>query len=108
MGTSINLAPTLFHMLGINNVPNNFLGQSLFERTKNYGVSAIRHKFYFIYNNRIYMSKCPTNKLSKIFKIHTEYIKTFYLMESKNRIFSDKIYPKKNNKKTLKAPASKF
>jgi phosphoglycerol transferase MdoB-like AlkP superfamily enzyme len=108
MGTSIDLAPTLFHMLGINNVPNNFLGQSLFERTKDYGVSAIRHKFYFIYKNRIYMSKCPTDKLSKIFKVYTEYIKTSYLIESKNRIFSDKIDPKEYNKNTLKTPASKL
>ncbi len=60
MGTSINLAPTIFHMIGINNIENNFLGESLFERTKDYGVSAIRHKFYFIYKNRIYLSRaCP-------------------------------------------------
>ena len=89
MGTSIDLAPSIFHMLGINNIPNNFLGESLFERTKDYGVSVIRHKFYFIYKNIIYMAECPTEKLSKIFKIYTEYIKTFYLMESKNRIFSE-------------------
>ena len=87
MGTSIDLAPTIFHMLGINNVENNFLGESLFERTKDYGVSAIRHKFYFIYKNRIYLSKCPKKELSKIFKIYIEYIKTFYSIESKNRVF---------------------
>jgi len=90
MGTSIDLAPTIFHMLGINNVENNFLGESLFERTQDYGVSAIRHKFYFIYKNRIYLSQCPTDKLSKIFKEYIEYIKTFYLLESENRVFAAK------------------
>ena len=90
MGTSIDLAPTIFHMIGINNVENNFLGQSLFERTKDYGVSAIRHKFYFIYKNRIYLSRCPIEKQNKIFQRYTEYIKTFYLMESKNRVFMRK------------------
>jgi phosphoglycerol transferase MdoB-like AlkP superfamily enzyme len=90
MATSIDLAPTIFHMIGINNVENNFMGESLFERTKDYGVSAIRHKFYFIYKNRIYLSKCPTENLNKTFKEYTEYIKAFYSMESKNRIFSEK------------------
>jgi lipoteichoic acid synthase len=90
MGTSIDLAPTLFHMLGINNVENNFLGESLFERTKDYGVSVIRTDFYFIYKNKIYVSKCPTAKLSKKFKESIDYIRTFYLMESKNRVFKGK------------------
>ena len=90
MGTSINLAPTIFHMIGINNVENNFLGESLFERTKDYGVSAIRHKFYFIYKNRIYLSECPTDRLTKIFKEYRDYIKTFYSFESKNRVFAEK------------------
>jgi len=90
MGTSIDLAPTLFHMLGINNVENNFLGESLFERTKDYGVSVVRTDFYFIYKNKIYVSKCPTAKLSKIFKEYMDYIRTFYLIESKNRVFAKK------------------
>ena len=102
MGTSINLAPTLFHMLGINNVENNFLGESLFERTKDYGVSVVRTDFYFIYKNKIYVSKCPTAKLSKIFKESIDYIRTFYLIESQNRIFSEKIAEEEYNKKTSK------
>jgi len=90
MGNSLDLAPTIFHMIGINDVENNFLGESLFERTKDYGVSAIRHKFYLSYKNRVYLSKCPTEKLNKNFKGYTDYIKTFYSMESKNRVFKNK------------------
>ena len=87
MATSIDFAPTLCNMIGLNNKENNFLGESIFERKKDYGIGAIRNRFYFIHKNRIYISKCKTDELSKIFKTNIEYIKKFYLMEAKNRVF---------------------
>lgn len=40
--------------------------------------------------------------MSKNFKEYIEYIKTFYLLESKNRIFSEKIAEEEYDKKNFK------
>jgi phosphoglycerol transferase MdoB-like AlkP superfamily enzyme len=88
MATSIDFAPTLLHMLGINNIPNNFMGESIFERTRDYGFSAIGYRFFFIHKNRIYTSPPQNSMFSDIFATAKQYIKTFYAMEAKNKIFS--------------------
>lgn len=74
---SIDFAPTLLHLLNINNEQNLFLGCSLFEQCKaqEFNVSAIGLNFFITDKNNLYEEK----------KIPTIYKKTFN--EIKRRIY---------------------
>jgi hypothetical protein len=54
MATSTSFAPTLLHLLGIQNVENYFFGESIFERESEVGIASIDHtKKFYIYQNAV-------------------------------------------------------
>ena len=92
--TSLNLTPTILHLLGIKKVKNSFMGTSIFDvnSSNSINVAAIGFDFYYIYKNRVekyskrgnlplkLKSDC-TNKINRIIN--------FYQMEKENLVFQE-------------------
>ena len=70
--TSLNLAPSIAHLLNISQGKNDFLGTSLFvkNKSKNIGIAALGSNVFYIKNNRIHNE----NKLLKKFIEYTQKI----------------------------------
>lgn len=53
--TSLDLTPTLLHLLGINRVSNSFLGYSLFDRSKDrdFSIAAMGQAFFAIQHGQV-------------------------------------------------------
>lgn len=88
--TSLDLAPTILHMLDIS-VKNSFLGTSLFENIPEHfhSLHSEGNSFYAIYNGKIYpYNKIPV-ELRDFYSQYVQYVKTYNLYEEKNKIFPE-------------------
>ena len=87
--TSIDLAPTLLHLLNIKNQPNAFIGKSLFDTPrKDFGISAYGRNLYMIKkNNLIYLDNNVLPEDSKRFNAIKKYIQYVHELETMNRIY---------------------
>jgi phosphoglycerol transferase MdoB-like AlkP superfamily enzyme len=90
--TSIDLAPTLLHLLSIRNESNAFLGTSLFDKNrKKFGISSYGENFYMIKKNHsIYLEQNVLPQDSKIFNTINKFIKYTQELEKENRIYPHK------------------
>lgn len=89
--SSIDLAPTILHLLGINNIDNNFMGSSIFEeKTSNDAkVVATGETFYAIYQHKIWdPEELPAEQKEK-FQEKKNLILKFYEYETANQIFKE-------------------
>jgi phosphoglycerol transferase MdoB-like AlkP superfamily enzyme len=87
--TSLDFAPTLFHLLNIQNIPNSFLGGSVFEqiRTIPFGVAAIGGDYYLTDRTGVYGGfEVPPGYMDR-FKKYKDYIRRYYSMERDNRVY---------------------
>lgn len=91
--TSLDLTPTILHLLEINDVKNSFLGKSLFDMRNSdlVNIAALGHEFYCIYNNEVYNYKDldETSILKKFAKHKVSFIKGYYRLEANNEVFSE-------------------
>ena len=91
--TSLDLTPTILHLLEINDVKNSFLGKSLFDKrnSDSVNIAALGYEFYCIYNNEVYNYKDldETSILKKFAKYKVSFIKGYYRLESNNEVFSE-------------------
>ncbi len=85
--TSLDLAPTVCHLLGVNN-ENSFLGKSLFEDNDvDISVAAMGQEFYGIYNHKVHKADEIDSRYRDEFDSRRDYINKFYMYESANQVF---------------------
>ncbi len=88
--TSIDLAPSLAHMLGLPNEKTSFLGSSIFElRTKNHqklGIASYGESTYIVDGEKIHHESNSDTHLQQLDLI-SRYIKYIQALEVKNRIY---------------------
>lgn len=90
--TSINLAPTLLHLLGIQDMSNAFLGDTLFEKAKtdtHVNVAAYDSNIYIIAKNQIHHNKQTSPAGKKFFDLIAKFFAYSHQLE-----LHDNIYPK--------------
>ena len=87
--TSIDLAPTLLHLLNVNNEINSFIGTSIFEKNrKELGISAYGENLYMIReNNLIYVQKNILPKDKNKLEIIDKFIKYTHELEMNNKLY---------------------
>lgn len=88
--TSLSLTPTILHLLGINNVRNSFLGQSLFD--DNYTIprftfAAMGGDYYGIYDNTAFNKKSVNEQHRIEMAEWIKKVQLFYECEDQNRVF---------------------
>ena len=91
--TSLDLTPTILHLLDIQNERNSFLGKSLFEKSHNLNIAAIGGDFYLIHNKVVYKENEIDNldmSIKKAFQKRKDEIELFYFAERKNKVFFEK------------------
>jgi lipoteichoic acid synthase len=85
--TSIDFAPTLLQLLGIQSGENSFLGTSLFERgTSPIGFAAIGDEFYATDTAGAYPEDGVPAKYAKPFADEKKQVQIYYQLERENRI----------------------
>lgn len=86
--TSLDLSPTLLHLLGLNGYDHSFMGESLFIKNKfnssNY--AALGSKFYHI-KNKNFVYEIDISNTTKNILHDIRIIKAFYHLERENRLF---------------------
>lgn len=86
--TSLDLSPTLLHLLGINGYDHSFMGESLFIKnnfnSSNY--AALGSKFYFI-KNKNFVYEIDILNTTKNILHDVRIIKASYHLERENRLF---------------------
>lgn len=91
--TSLDLTPTILHLLSIQNEKNSFLGHSLFENSNNVNIAALGREFYLIKDGDILYKQGDFDNLSaddkSKFQLRKEQIELFYNAEKYNKIFKD-------------------
>jgi phosphoglycerol transferase MdoB-like AlkP superfamily enzyme len=86
--TSIDFAPTLMHLLGVQRADNSFLGISLFERDKgSMGFAAIGNEFYATDSQGAYPAGSIPVKYAEQFSIKRDQVQAYYQLERENRVF---------------------
>lgn len=87
--TSIDLAPTLLHLLHIQDASNAFIGSSLFDKErKEFGISSYGRNFYMIKeNNLIYLDNSVSPEDTQTFNTINKFIKYIHKLEKENRIY---------------------
>jgi len=90
--TSIDLAPTILHLLQIKNTSNAFIGTSLFEKNrKDFGISSYGKNLYMIKkNNLIYFEGNVLEKDQTTFHTIKKFIQYTHQLEEENRLFHNK------------------
>lgn len=86
--TSASFAPSVLHLLGINNVENNFMELSIFDKknNKNYGINFIG-EFYLITENKIYHESQVPKYWESTFNNEKSRINFFHFCEANARVF---------------------
>jgi len=84
--TSVQFAPSLCHLLGIQEAPNTFMGCSIFEQgaTKDYGISYSLGPYYFITPTRIYTEREVPKIHYNTFKKERDLIEHYHYCETTN------------------------
>ena len=86
---SLDLAPTLLQLLGIQAARNSFLGRSLFEpRSFRFGLSALGSQFYLTTGRGIFNAANVTQPLQPVFACEVHIAREYYEAEATNRIAS--------------------
>lgn len=89
--SSIDFAPTLLHLLGVQKVANSFIGRSIFDakRIVPFGVAAIGGDIFMTTRDGVVMEPgVPLGDKEQFLK-YADYIRTYYTLEKENRIFPD-------------------
>lgn len=86
--TSIDLTPTVLHLVNAKQEKNSFIGHSIFERKNDMGVASYGSNFYLIKeNNLIYSRTNVLDEDKKDFELIDKYINKMHELEKKNKIF---------------------
>ncbi|HTV85944.1 MAG TPA: LTA synthase family protein [Dyella sp.] len=86
--TSIDLAPTLMQLLGIQKETNSFLGTSLFEPTPSLiGMAAIGDEFFATDPAGVYPEADVPEQYKKAFLQKKQLVERYYQLEAQNRLF---------------------
>lgn len=87
--TSVDLAPTLLQLLGIDKVRNSFLGYSLFDRRhdRDFSVAAIGRAVYAIYQGQVYAPGEIPDQIAAGYAQCGALVKAYYTHEVANTIF---------------------
>lgn len=85
---SLDLAPTVLQLLGIQREPNSFLGHSLFEpRTLPLGVASIGSAFYITTKNDLYSLADVPDSMKGESECEKNVVQSYYAAEQRNRLF---------------------
>ncbi len=85
--TSIDFAPTLMQLLGVQHADNSFLGTSLFEqRGGSMGFAAIGNEFYATDADRAYPADAVPAKYARQFSDEKKRVQGYYQLELENRV----------------------
>lgn len=86
--TSLNFAPTLLHLLNINQDNNYFMGSSIFETSQNKTIelAAIGHDYYLVDGNVVHHASSIPETLQQEFRLQRNKIMNYYFLESRNMI----------------------
>ena len=89
--TSLDLIPTVLHLIGKNNIRNSFMGRSLFDSPNDdeYNVAAFGTRVYGIENHQVYTQNEMRKFNSEEFRNQVNKIRLFYMCESNNQVFYD-------------------
>lgn len=89
--TSLDLTPTILHLLNRSHVKNSFLGRSLFEPSDEVNMAALGAEYYFIDGANGVVKEEELNTFDKTvqdaFKKKKEQIELFYSAEVNNKVF---------------------
>lgn len=85
---SLDLAPTVLHLLGVDHVANSFLGRSVFEpRSFPLGFSAVGNDFYITTPAGVYATWQVPAQLKQMAGCEQKTVESFYQVEQQNHIF---------------------
>lgn len=86
--TSVDFAPTLLHLISLQEVDNAFMGYSIFEQPPKYHapVAAIGNDFYFMTPQGI-MRASEMERADERYRAYENYVKMYYWLEFTNRVF---------------------
>ncbi len=85
--TSIDFAPTLMQLLGVQHADNSFLGTSLFEQSSgSMGFAAIGNEFYATDADRAYPADAIPAKYARQFSDEKKRVQAYYQLEQENRV----------------------
>jgi len=86
---SLDLAPTICQIIGVNKVKNSFLGRSIFEPSSNssFHISAIGDSFYLTDKNNVYADNDMPSSFHSVYEQLKKYVMSYYRDESRNNIF---------------------
>jgi phosphoglycerol transferase MdoB-like AlkP superfamily enzyme len=87
--TSVDLAPTLLNLLGIQDRSNSFLGRSIFEgqRLLPFGMVAIGRQFFATDKNGVHSEESMPVAYQENFLKYKAYILKYYQLEKADRIY---------------------
>ena len=88
--TSLNLTPTILHLLGIRDVKNSFMGKSIFEDQKNedrFSVAASRFEYFGIYHHEVHKDRDVDANYREKFEAMKDEISLFYAGENINAVY---------------------
>jgi phosphoglycerol transferase MdoB-like AlkP superfamily enzyme len=87
--TSVDLAPTLLNLLGIQDRSNSFLGRSIFERHRllPFGMVAIGRQFYATDKDGVHSEENMPAVYQENFLKYKAYIQQYYQLEKADRIY---------------------
>jgi len=85
---SLDMAPTLLQLLGVERAPNSFLGASLFEsRSMPMGITAIGNGFFITTSTGVDEIRGVRPVLKAVAECEKRVVETYYTLEEKNRLF---------------------
>ena len=88
--TSLALTPTVLHLLGIREVRNSFMGESLFAHKKagdSFQVAALGNDFFGIYHHEVHKDREVEPDYQDRFERRKDEIQLFYAGEKMNAVF---------------------
>jgi len=93
--TSVDLAPTILNLLGVQDRSNSFLGRSIFEghRLLPFGVAAIGNQFYATDKQGVYNEHALPETYQTAFLKYKAYIQNYYRLEKADRIYRSSQVP---------------
>lgn len=91
--TSLDLTPSILHLLNVNYIKNSFLGSSIFDERskKELNFAALGNDFYYIMDNEVYRYNelRKNGHLRKIIDNKVDLIKDYYALEEINDVFKE-------------------
>lgn len=87
--TSLDLTPTLLHLLDINEGRNSFLGHSIFEQQYNtdFALAPIGKSIYAIHDGEVYPPNQIPGQTTEQYESCARYVKAYYAHEASNTVF---------------------